>query len=212
MSSTLLLCLSFIGVTWSLTTSCAGFVRPNNSAFPYGLIVPTSVYTWDNGPAICKTYHPNAQFAVLRDRNAMDYIFTQLNNGYDQFFTWVALKQYNDSGAVTDGWFWYDGVPDVGNVTYPRYLLWNAGNPAYPATTEGRCGQLAWLGYALTDNRCLAPNRITCEVHGKLRLLDNLKLTLIEGNIAQTAALLDFSSIKRNVHTVLLEGGHRIKA
>jgi hypothetical protein len=163
--------LSFIRVALSMG-SCAGFVRPNTSAFPYGIkLTPSpSVYSWDGASVGCQLLHPDAKFAFLRDKDAMLQAFAQLT-GFIYVNTWVAMKQYNSSGDIKDGWFWTDGVPGVGNETYQRYLLWANGEPNVPAG-DARCVSL-WHGIqgdAMSDDACYNTFPVVCEVHGKFGL------------------------------------------
>jgi hypothetical protein len=182
-------------MAWSMG-SCAGFVRPNNSAFPYGLMrTDASIgYLWGSGSVGCQAIHPNAQFAVLRDRDAIDYVFTQLNN-QNCLRTWLGIKQYNSSGDTKDGWFWADGVPAVGNSTYQRYLLWETGEPNV-GDGEERCGSL-WLGgHGMSDDSCVNMFPLVCEVHGKICFPFNFTTHLGQDNTAQITALLVFISIR----------------
>jgi hypothetical protein len=161
----LFICVNFVQVhvVWSVG-SCAGFIKPINSTFPYGYKLKSDYFnTWYNSFSYaCQTLHPDAQLAYFRDKDAMDQGYILINNQFSN--TWIAVRQFNSSGTIVDNWYWADGVPLNGNASYPRYFEWMFGEPNDGSST--RCGNLWIGGSAIADNDCWASLPAVCEVHG----------------------------------------------
>jgi hypothetical protein len=162
--------LNCLKTVWSMG-SCVGWIKPANSSFPYGFKLKTDFQTtWSDSYAnMCKTLHPDAQLAYFRERAAFLQGLALLSQSPDNK-SWIAVRQFNNSGLITDYWYWADGVPLNGNATYPRYFQWASLEPNavnINLTTQTRCGSLLTTNkQAVSDDPCNFNQQSLCEVHG----------------------------------------------
>jgi hypothetical protein len=153
--------------------SCAGFVKPVNSTYPYGYRVYSTTWTnWNTSySSVCQKLHPDAQLAMIRDRDAMLLCLSQQAGIFDR--SSIALRQFGSGTSATDNWFWADGVPLSGNGTHPRYFEWAPSEPN--EANSPRCGKVWSGGNAMADNSCLENTPAFCEVYGMQSLINRLE-------------------------------------
>jgi hypothetical protein len=150
--------------------SCAGFVKPVNSTFPYGFSLKSDYWSnwYDAYNFGCRTLHPDAQLAYLREKAALVQCLT-LVFPISSNASWIAIRQFNSSASVTNDWYWADEVPLSGNASHPRYFQWASGEPNSGASN--RCADVWGNRYAIADDDCYGNYPALCEVHGRFELI-----------------------------------------
>lgn len=111
-------------------------------------------------PGRCQSLHPEAQLAIIRDIYYWNLSVLLMGSTANDAF--IGLSQ----NTTTKQWLWRDGIPLAGNDTYPRYYLWQSGQPS----GDGPVGTIRisnTIDTGMNDALTTAVTYSICEVQGR---------------------------------------------
>jgi hypothetical protein len=141
-------------------SNCNRFNKSIASPFPYLYGVTLSNSVFNQTASGCAQIHPDSTPAIIRDKETYDFLKNL--SGYVQHRMWISLSQTPGAAATAEGWFWGDGVPLAGNLTYTRYSEWAANEPSNPP--GALCG-LLYVSNGVAVSQCSIGYLVLCEVN-----------------------------------------------